>query len=139
MGLLRDMVRHDACINVHLCAALGNAARALESSSATGLGVSGLLIPGSPDFPPPLIHWMWVGDEVESACSYVAITVSLLDETLASVGWNILRLIRVSLKERRKSCLPASGFPHALSSPLVLCFCNFCPRAVWMCLCCWQR
>jgi hypothetical protein len=34
----------------------------------------------------------------------------MLQETLASVGWEILHLIRVSLKKEGKVCLCAIGF-----------------------------
>jgi hypothetical protein len=44
-------------------------------------------------------RWRWVGDEVKSACSQVAAAEQLLNQTLASIGWNILRPIRVSLKK----------------------------------------
>jgi hypothetical protein len=70
-----------------------------------------------------------LGCDIESACSHVAVMERLLHETLASVGQNILRPIRVSLQKERKSCLCASGFLHTFSSPPVLCFCNFYPRA----------
>jgi hypothetical protein len=45
-----------------------------------------------------------------------------LHETLASIGRNILRLIRVSLKNERKVWLCASSFLRALSLPPVFAF-----------------
>jgi hypothetical protein len=37
-------------------------------------------------------------------------TKRLLHKTLASVGWNILHSIRISLKKEGETCLCASGF-----------------------------
>jgi hypothetical protein len=119
--LLRDLVIRGTGIGVPESAALGDVAPTPGSSGDAGLGVSGLLLPGSPSFPPPPIDWRRVGDEVEFACSQVASAERLLHETLASVDQNILRPIRVSLK-KRKNCQCASGFLHAFSSPLALVF-----------------
>jgi hypothetical protein len=43
-------------------------------------------------------------------CSLVTDAARMLQETLASVGWEILHLIRVSLKKEGKVCLCAIGF-----------------------------
>jgi hypothetical protein len=60
-----------------------------------------------------------VEDNMEFACSQVAIVERLLHETLASVGRNILRPIRVSLKKEMNVCLCDSGFLRVLSpSPI---------------------
>jgi hypothetical protein len=101
-------------------AAPGDMTPVPRSSSAVGLGVSGLYLPGSPDSHPPPINWRWVGDEAESLCSQVATTEMLLHETLALVHQNILRPIQVSLKREAKSCLYSNGFLHTLL--FLLCF-----------------
>jgi hypothetical protein len=48
---------------------------------------------GSPGFLLLPINWRWVGDEAESACSWVTIAERLLHDMLVSVNQNILRLI----------------------------------------------
>jgi hypothetical protein len=60
-----------------------------------------------------------VEDNAAFACSQVIDAERLLLETLASVGQNILRLIRVSLKKGGKvSCAPPASFevPYFLLS-----------------------
>jgi hypothetical protein len=49
--LLRDLVMHGASFSVLKSIVRGDAAQAPKPSSATGLGVSGLLLSGSPNFP----------------------------------------------------------------------------------------
>jgi hypothetical protein len=109
-GSLRDLVMCCTSIGVPESATLGDAALAPGSSSPVGLGVSGLLLLGSLDFPPLHIDWRWVEDTLEFACSQVATAGRLLHEMLASVGCDILRLIHVSLRKERKVCLCASSF-----------------------------
>jgi hypothetical protein len=43
----------------------------------------------------------------------------LLPKMLASVSWNMMRLIQVSLKKDKKVCLYASGFLRVPSLPPV--------------------
>jgi hypothetical protein len=90
--------------------ALGNTTSAPGSSGAADPGVSGLLPPGSPNFPSLPINWRQVEDNAAFTCLYLTDAERMLHETLASVGWNILRPIWVSLKKERKVCLCASGF-----------------------------
>jgi hypothetical protein len=116
-GSLRDLVMCGASIDVPRSAALGNAALAPGPLGVVGLGVSALLLPTSPSFPPLPTDWRWVEDNAEFACPLVATVERLLHETLASVSQNILHPIWVSLKNERKTCLWASGFLQALSPP----------------------
>jgi hypothetical protein len=88
----------------------GDAILAPRSSSAAGLEVCGLLLPGSPGFLPSPIDWRQVEDNAAFACSWVTDAKRLLHETFALIAWDILRLIRVSLKKERKVFLYASGF-----------------------------
>jgi hypothetical protein len=133
-ALLQDLVMCGAGIGVP-----GSAAPAPGSSSAAGPGVSGLLLSGSPSFPPPPIDWRRVGDEAKFPCSQVIVVDRLLHETLASIDRNILRPIWVSVKKERKFCLCASHFFHSLSSPPMFCFCISCPGVAQTCLRCRQR
>jgi hypothetical protein len=97
-------------------AAPGDATQALGSSGAAGPGVSRLLMPGSLGFPPMPIDWRRVVDDAEFMCSQVAIMEGLLHGTLASINWNILRPIRVSLKKRGKFvCAPPASFEFSHS------------------------
>jgi hypothetical protein len=59
-----------------------------------------------------------VEDEAESVCSQVATMERLLHETLASVQWNILHLVRVSQRKETKFCLYSNVFLHAFSFSL---------------------
>jgi hypothetical protein len=70
-ALLQDLVMCGAGIGVP-----GSAAPAPGSSSAAGPGVSGLLLLGSPSFPPPPIDWRRVGDEAKFPCSQVIVVDS---------------------------------------------------------------
>jgi hypothetical protein len=106
-------------IGVPKSTALGVMTPAPGSSGIVGPGVSRLVLSGSPGFAPPPNNWRRVEDNMEFACSQVIDAERLLHETLALVGRNILRLIRVSLKQERKVCLCASGFIRAFSLPLV--------------------
>jgi hypothetical protein len=65
-GLHWDLVKREADIDAPRSAALGDAAPAPRSLGTTGLGVSGLDLPGSPGFPLPPIDWRQVGDEARS-------------------------------------------------------------------------
>jgi hypothetical protein len=63
------------------------------------------------------------GDE-ELTCSWVTDTEKLLHDTLVSANWDILHLLRVSLKERKKekACLCAPGsfeFPQLFPSSIL--------------------
>jgi hypothetical protein len=98
---------HGTDIGVPESAVPGDTASAPGSSGATGPGVSGLFLSGSPGFLPPPINWRWVGDEVEFECSQVTTVERMLHEMLVSVDQNILHPIQVSLKKRGKSCPPA--------------------------------
>jgi hypothetical protein len=96
-GSLQGFVMRDTCIGVPKVAAPGDTTPAPIS------------LPRLP--PPPLpIAWRWMEDDTELACSQLANAGRLLHDTLASFGWNILRLIWVSLKKEKKVCLCASGF-----------------------------
>jgi hypothetical protein len=78
-----------------------------------------MLQPGCPGLPPPPINWRQVEDNAEFACSHVTNSERLLHYTLDSVSWNIMHLIRVSMKKRRKfACVPLASFefPHSLLS-----------------------
>jgi hypothetical protein len=75
-SLLWDSVRCGASIDVPGWAAQGDAAPSPRSSSTMGPGVSDPLLPGSPDFPPLPIDWMWVRYKAESVCSHVCFVSS---------------------------------------------------------------
>jgi hypothetical protein len=79
-----------------------------------------------------------VEDNATFVCSQVTDAERLLHATLVSIGWDILRLIRVSLKKEGKVCLCASGFLRAPLLPPVF-FCSTCPEVARMCLRCRQR
>jgi hypothetical protein len=64
-GSLRDLVMCGADISLLGSAATGDAAPASGPSSDVGLGVSGLLLPGSLGFPPSPIEWRRVEDTIE--------------------------------------------------------------------------
>jgi hypothetical protein len=100
-GSLWDSVMHGASIGAPRSAALGDVTTTPESSGVTDLVGSRLLLPGSLSFPPLPIDWRRVEDNVEFACSHVAIVEWLLHEMLALVGRNILNPIRVSLTTER--------------------------------------
>jgi hypothetical protein len=57
---------------------VGGAAPVPEPSGTVSLGVSGLLLPSSPGFPPPLIDWRRVEDNAVFARSQVAAAERLL-------------------------------------------------------------
>jgi hypothetical protein len=82
---------HGTDISAPESSALGDATPTPVSLGATGPGVPGLLLLGSPG-------------------SQVTNVERLLHETLASVDRNILRLIRVSLKKEERVCLCTSSF-----------------------------
>jgi hypothetical protein len=93
----------------------------------------GLCLLCSPGFSPLPISWKWVGDEVDSVCSQVATSESLLHEMLALVHQNILRPILVSL--RREKVLPAFlWLPLRCFIPLVFCFHSSCLGVARTCL-----
>jgi hypothetical protein len=84
-------------------------------------GVRTILASSSPSFLHPPIDWRQVGDNAEFACSRVTAVERLLHEMLASVDRNIIRPIRVSLKNRGKIvCAPLASFK--LSHPLLCLF-----------------
>jgi hypothetical protein len=119
-GLLLDLVRRGANIDVLGSAATHNVAPAPGSSGIVSPRESGLPLPGSPGFLPPHIDWRRVRDEVESACSQVATMERLVHETLASVGWNILRPIRVSFEKNRENLVSVT-LASSILSHLLLC------------------
>jgi hypothetical protein len=81
-SLLRDFMMCGADIGVPGSTAPGDAAPAPRPSGIAGLGVSELLLPGSPYFPPPPIDWRRVEENVEFMCSQVVTTERLLHEVL---------------------------------------------------------
>jgi hypothetical protein len=109
-GLLEDLVVHDIGAG-----ASRSAAPAPGSLSIVSLGISWLHLSGSPGSSSPPIDWRRVEDEAEFLCSQVAVTEKLLHETLASVHWNILHLVQVSLKRETKFCPFSNDFLHAFS------------------------
>jgi hypothetical protein len=108
--MLHELVVHDAGAGVPGNAALGDVASAPGSSSTMSLGLSGLYLPGSPGAPAPPINWRWVEDEADFACLQVAAAERLLQEMLASVHQNILRLVQVSLKRENLDRIPMASF-----------------------------
>jgi hypothetical protein len=111
-----------ASFGVPKSAAPGDAAPAPGSLGVVCLRISRLLLLGSPGFPPSLIDWRRVEDNAEFTCSQVTAAERLLQETLASVGQNKLRSIRVSLKMRGKlACTPLTFFIKP-SHPLLCLF-----------------
>jgi hypothetical protein len=119
-GLVQDLVSSSDSIDVPGSASSSDAAPAPESSGTVGPRVSVLSLLSSFVFPPPRIDCRWVGDEAESMCSQVAAVEMLLHKTLASVGWNILHLIQVSLqKGENLACMPLAS--SILSHPLLCC------------------
>jgi hypothetical protein len=109
-GSLWGLVMRGVDIGIPRSSTLGDATLAHGSLGIVGLGVSGLLLLGSHDFPHPPINWRRVEDNTEFTCSQVATAERLLHEILASVGRNILRPILFSLKKERKVCISTSGF-----------------------------
>jgi hypothetical protein len=116
-GSLWDLMMRGTYIGVPGSTTPGDVAPAPGSTRVTVPGVSELLLPGSPSFPPPPIDWRWVGNDAEFTCSRFATMERLLQKMLASVNRNILRPIWVSMTKERKICLCTSGFLQALSSP----------------------
>jgi hypothetical protein len=90
---------HDAGLGAPGSAALGDMTPTCRSLGTAGPGVFRLLLSGFSGFPPTHIDWRRVDEGAEFACSQVTMTEVLLHETLPSVGQNILRSIRVSLKK----------------------------------------
>jgi hypothetical protein len=84
-GSLWDLVMPSADIDVTGSAIPSDVTLAPGPSGATSLGVSGLLLLGSPNFPPPPIDWRRVEEDVEFTCSQVTVVERLLHETLALV------------------------------------------------------
>jgi hypothetical protein len=68
-GLLQDLVKHGAIIDVPRSATSGDAAAAPGFLGTADLGVSELHLPGPPGFPPLPINWRRVEDEAESVYS----------------------------------------------------------------------
>jgi hypothetical protein len=119
-GLLRDLVMRGTSLGMPRSTTLGDATPAPRSSSAVGPGVARLLLLGSSSFPPLPINWRWVEDNIEFACSQVAIAERLLHEMLASVGRSILLPTQGSLKQNERNVYRCtSGFIRVLSSPLI--------------------
>jgi hypothetical protein len=111
---LQELVMRGSSFSVPKSAAPDDAAPTPGSPGAMCLGVSRLILLGSPGFLSPPINWRWVEDNAEFACSHVTATERLLHETLALVGRNILRPIQVSLKKRVKLvCAPLAFFNPA--------------------------
>jgi hypothetical protein len=124
----RDLVVRgtDSCTLRHTT--LGDTVLALGSSGAMGPGVVGLLMLGYPDSPFPR-HRLWqVENSAEQACSQVEATKRMLHETLATVGRDILHIIRVSLK-KVESLPERLWLPLSSLTPPCLCFYNSCPGA----------
>jgi hypothetical protein len=126
-GLLRHQVMSGADIGAPRSATPGDTIPAPGFSSAASPMVSGLLLSGSTIFPPSAIDWRQVEDDVAFTCSQVTDVERLLHETLASVGRDILRLIRVSLKKVRKACLCPSNFLRVPLLPHVFVFAALVP------------
>jgi hypothetical protein len=83
---LQDLVVRGTGISVPGSAAPCDAAPAPGSLGALGSGVSGWLLLCYLGFPPPPIESRQVGDNAESAGSWVAVAERLLHETLALVN-----------------------------------------------------
>jgi hypothetical protein len=118
-GPLHDLVMRGDGLGMPGRTAPGDAMPAPESSSVVGSGIARLLLPGSLGSPPPPINWRQVEDNAEFTCSQVTVAERLLEETLASVGQNILHSIRISLKKEGNVYLSASDFLRVLSFPPV--------------------
>jgi hypothetical protein len=85
-----------------------------------GPGVIRIAPTGFPRLSAPTYRLEVVEDNTEFACSQVTTMEVLLPKMLASVSWNMMRLIQVSLKKDKKVCLYASGFLRVPSLPPVL-------------------
>jgi hypothetical protein len=89
-GSLWDLVMHGTGISVPRSAASDDAYPAPRSLGVADMGVSGLLLPGSPSFPPPPINWRRVGDNAMLACSQVTATERLLHKTLSPIKFRLV-------------------------------------------------
>jgi hypothetical protein len=118
VSLLRDLVVRGTGLGTPRRIDPSDAIPALGSSGIGGLGITRLLLLGTPDSSSPSIEWRQVEDNVEYACSQVTVVKRLLREALASVGQNILHLIQVSLKKKEGDvCVSGSGTLRVLSFP----------------------
>jgi hypothetical protein len=118
---LQELVMRGSGFSVPRSAAPDDAAPIPGSPGTMCLGVSRLILLGSPNFLPPPINWRRVEDNAEFACSQVTTAERLLYKTLALVSRNILHPIQVSLKKRVKLvCAPLAFFNP--SHPLLCSF-----------------
>jgi hypothetical protein len=84
------------------CTSLGDAVPAPRFTSAMGPGVARLRLSGSAGSLSPPINWVQVENNIEQVCLQVTSANRLLQRALAMVGRDILYLIQVSLKQKKK-------------------------------------
>jgi hypothetical protein len=99
-GLCWDLVVRGSTTSVSGCATPSDAVPALRFSSAVGPGAACLRLPGSLGSPSPPVSWGHVMNSTEQACSRVAATKRLLWEVMATISWDVLHIIWVSLKKK---------------------------------------
>jgi hypothetical protein len=104
-------------MGVPMSIAPGDESPFLGFSDAVGPGGIWSAPVSSPSLPPPPIDWRQVEGDTKLMCLLVADMERLLHDILASVSWNILRPLWVSLKKERKACLCAPDSLRVLSFP----------------------